>query len=259
MKVVIFCGGLGLRLRELAEAIPKPMIPIGYRPVLWHVMRYYAHYGHTDFLLALGYRADVIKDYFLRYNEALSNDFVLSDGGRRVELLRQDIEDWRISFVDTGLRSNLGERLVALRPYLVDEEIFLANYGDCLTDAPLPDLIDDFRRQGRVAAFLSVRPTNYSFHVVRMKDERLVETIDDIRSADLWINGGYFIFRREIYDFIRPGEELVVEPFRRLVAAKQLIAYRYEGFWAPMDTLKDVQTLEAMAEAGRPPWAVWQG
>jgi glucose-1-phosphate cytidylyltransferase len=152
----------------------------------------------------------------------------------------------------------VGVRLVALRPYLEDEEIFLANYGDCLTDAPLPELIEDFRQQGRVAAFLSVRPTNYSFHVVRMKDERLVRTIDDIRTADLWINGGYFIFRREIFDYIRPGEELVEEPFRRLVAEDQLIGYRYEGFWAPMDTLKDVQSLEAMAESGRPPWAVWQ-
>lgn len=258
MKVVLFCGGLGLRLREHSESIPKPMVQIGYRPVLWHVMRYYAHFGHTEFILCLGYKADAIKDYFLRYNEALSNDFVLTHGGRDVQLLGSDIAEWRISFVDTGLHANLGQRLRAVRHHLGDDEMFLANYGDVLTDAPLPELIEDMRGRDRVAAFLAVRPTSYSFHLVGLKDDGLVERIDDIRTADIWINGGYFIFRREIFDYIEPGEELVEEPFRRLLAQDRLMAFPYEGFWAPMDTLKDVQTLEGMVESGEPPWAVWQ-
>ena len=262
LKVVLFCGGRGIRLREASETLPKPMVPIGYRPILWHVMRYYAHFGQHDFILCLGYKADVIKDYFLRYNEALSNDFVLdgkADGQPgSVTLLRSDIDDWRISFIDTGLNANIGERLRAVRSYIGDDEIFLANYGDVVTDAPLDTFIDDFRGRGKVAAFISVRPTSYSFHVVRFGPEGLVAGLDDVRSSDLWINGGFFIFRREIFDYLEPGEELVEAPFARLIAANQLVSYRYDGFWAPMDTLKDVQTLESHYESGRAPWALWQ-
>ncbi len=138
MKVVLFCGGLGLRMGEESSRTPKPMVPVGGKPILWHIMKYYAHFGHMDFVICLGHQAEVIKDYFLQYNEALSNDFVLSEGGRRVELLRRDIDDWRITFVDTGLQSSIGERLVRVRSYLEEEEFFLAHYGDTLTDAPLP-------------------------------------------------------------------------------------------------------------------------
>jgi glucose-1-phosphate cytidylyltransferase len=257
VKVVIFCGGLGLRLREHSERIPKAMIPIGYRPVLWHVMRYFAHFGHREFILCLGYKADVVKRYFLDYNEALSNDFVLNGGDRQVELIQRDIEDWQISFVDTGLHATLADRLCVVRPHLGDDPIFLANYADVLTDAPLNDLISDFSRGGAVASFLSIRPTNYSFHVVRMRDERHVAGLDDVRTADLWINGGYFMFRREIFDYIRAGEELVVEPFARLAAENRLVSFRYGGYWAPLDTIKDMRTLEEQNETGSPPWAVW--
>jgi len=140
MKVVLFCGGRGIRLREHSEAVPKPMVTIGYRPILWHVMRYYAHYGHREFILCLGYKADVIKRYFLDYEEALSNDFVLNGSDRKVELLGRDMDDWEISFVDTGLNATLAERLCAIRPHLGGDDVFLANYADVLTDAPLNDL-----------------------------------------------------------------------------------------------------------------------
>ncbi|HKE98106.1 MAG TPA: sugar phosphate nucleotidyltransferase [Actinomycetes bacterium] len=256
MKVVLFCGGFGLRLREYHESVPKPMVPVGYRPILWHIMRYYAHFGHQDFVLCLGHRADVIKNYFLRYTEALSNDFVLSQGGQRVELLSSDIDDWRITFADSGVRANIGQRLRAVRGHLEGEELFLANYGDVVTDAPLNDLIEQFRASGKIAAFLSVRPT-YTFHVVRQKAGGVVGSIQDANEADLWINGGYFIFRREIFDYIQPGDELVVEPFKRLIKEEQLLAFQYSGFWAPMDTLKDRETLEQLHDSGRPPWAVW--
>jgi len=138
VRVVLFCGGLGLRLgQESSQALPKPMARIGYRPILWHIMRYYAHHGHDDFVLCLGYKANVVKEYFLDYSEAVSNDLVLSGGGREVRLLSSDIASWRITFADTGLHANLGERLAAVRHHLKGEEIFLASYGDCLTDAPL--------------------------------------------------------------------------------------------------------------------------
>ena len=257
MKVVLFCGGLGLRLREASDKIPKPMVPIGYRPILWHVMRYYAHFGHKDFILCLGYKADVVKDYFLRYNEALSNDFVLSDGGQRMELFSSDIHDWTITFCDTGLQANIGQRLVAVRQHLEDEELFLANYGDVLTDAPLAELVEDFKQRDAVAAFVRV-PPSYSFHVVGMKDEHHVSHIEDVKTTGLWLNGGYFIFRQAIFDYLYEGEELVQEPFQRLIQENKLISYPHEGFWAPMDTVKERQALETMFESGNPPWAVWQ-
>jgi glucose-1-phosphate cytidylyltransferase len=257
MKVVLFCGGLGLRLREYGDSVPKPMVPIGPRPVLWHVMKYYAHFGHTDFVLCLGYRGEVIKDYFLNYNEAESNDFVLSGGGRSVELLSTDIQDWRITFVDTGRDASIGQRFMAVRDQVKDEEIFLANYADGLTDAPLAELIDDFRRRDKVAAFVSIRPPQ-TFHIVGTADDGTVETVTHVRDSDIWINGGYFIFRPAIFDYIRPGEDLVEEPFRRLIEAGQLITYRHAGFWRAMDTLKELQELQAMHDAGHPPWAVWR-
>jgi glucose-1-phosphate cytidylyltransferase len=243
MKVVIFCGGLGMRLREYAENVPKPMVPIGYRPILWHLMKYYAHFGHKDFVLCLGYRADVIKNYFLNYSECTSNDFTLSQGGKNVNLYSTDIDDWKITFADTGITSNIGQRLKAVEKYLDGEEMFLANYCDGLTDLHLPDLIDFAKRQNRVAAFLSAKP-RLSYHTVMADKAGLVTEIKEISGSDMRINAGYFVFRHEIFDSIRPGEELVCEPFGRLIQQKQLVAYSYDGFLASMDTFKDKQTLD---------------
>ena len=256
MKVVIFCGGQGLRMREASEVVPKPMIPIGSRPVLWHVMKYYAHFGFTDFVLCLGYKAEAIKQFFLTYNEAMANDFVLSDGGARVHLLRTDIHDWSITFVDTGLRTSIGERLRAVRHLLTEDDIFLANYGDTLTDADLPAMIERVRGQDITASFLAARP-NYSFHVVSMGSDGRVHAMRDVMGSDIWINGGYFVLRRELLDELRPGEDLVGEPLQRLARAGRVLGHRHEGFWAPMDTLKDKQWLESLHEEGRAPWQVW--
>jgi glucose-1-phosphate cytidylyltransferase len=256
VKVVIFCGGQGIRLREYAETIPKPMVPIGPRPVLWHVMRYYAHFGHRDFILCLGYRADAIKEYFLRYNEALSNDFVLAKGGSSIELLSQDIADWRITFADTGLQATIAQRLLAVRHHLQGEDVFLANYGDVLTDAPVNDLIERFEASDATAAFLAVRPS-YTFHVVEMAGGDQVTGMSNVRQSGIWINGGHFLFRQGIFDEIHDGEELVEEPFARLIAQGRLAAYRHEGFWAPMDTLKEAQMLQGLYESGMSPWARW--
>jgi glucose-1-phosphate cytidylyltransferase len=257
MRVVLFCGGLGMRLRDYSESIPKPMVQIGYRPLIWWVMKYYAHFGHRDFILCLGYKSDVIKDYFLNYNECRSNDFVLSHGGQQVELLQKDIEDWRITFVDTGMNANIGERLMAVRNFVQDEEMFLANYSDGLTDFPLPVMIDEFAASNNVATFLSVRP-NYSFHFVTRREDGRVTAIDDVLSANAWINGGFFVLRREIFDHMRPGEELVVEPFQRLIGENKLATHPYEGFWRCVDTFKDLQALESLYSKGHPPWELWR-
>jgi glucose-1-phosphate cytidylyltransferase len=257
MKVVLFCGGLGTRLREYSETIPKPMADIGYRPIIWHLMRYYAHFGHKEFILCLGYRGDYIKNYFLNYNECLSNNFVLSNGGRTIHVYNNDIEDWKISFVDTGTNTNIGQRLVAVKPYLEEEEVFMANYADGLSDLDLDLYLDHFYQQDKIASFLCVQPSQ-SFHVVSVGDDALVETIEPVGKSDLWINGGFFAFKKEIFDYIQPGEELVVEPFQRLITQKQLVGYRHPSFWACMDTLKEKMMFDEMYAKGQMPWAVWE-
>ena len=259
MKVVLFCGGLGMRLRDYSETIPKPMVTIGYRPILWHVMKYYAHYGHKDFILCLGHRADAIKNYFLNYDECTSNDFVLSAGGKKLELSNSDISDWRITFLDTGIESNIGQRLKAVEKYLEGEEEFLANYSDGLTDLPLPQQLDHFRENGKIASFLCVRP-NLSYHIVSVEEGKrnLVSDIHAINNGSVRINGGFFIFKKKVLDYLDGHEELVNGPFHRLMEEKQLIGYPYDGFWASMDTFKDRQQLEALWGGGNAPWEVWK-
>jgi glucose-1-phosphate cytidylyltransferase len=256
VKVVLFCGGLGMRIREAGESIPKPMVEVGGRPILWHLMKYYAHFGHKDFILCLGYRADVIKNYFVHYAEFLSNDFVLSNGGRDLKLFNSDIRDWTITFVDSGTKSNIGQRLKAAERYLGDDEVFLANYSDNLTDFHLPHLIEAFQRQDKTAAFLCVRPS-LSCHAVSMTGDGLVQDIRSIGDSDIRINGGYFVFKRSIFDYMRDGEELVQEPFRRLIEARRLTAYGYDGFWKSMDTFKEKQELDDLAGKGNAPWQLW--
>lgn len=257
MKVVLFCGGLGMRLREYAENTPKPMIPIGYRPILWHVMKYYAHFGHRDFILCLGYRADAIKHYFLNYDECLSNDFTLSQGGKHLELFHSDIHDWNITFADTGVNANIGMRLKAVEKYLQGEEMFLANYSDGLVDLHLPDLIDNFTKQKKTGSFISVRPS-LSYHVVSADASGTVQEIRELSRSNMRINGGYFIFRKEIFQSMKDGEELVQQPFQRLIEQKQLITHSYDGFFASMDTFKDKQVLDDLYNSGKAPWEVWK-
>jgi glucose-1-phosphate cytidylyltransferase len=233
VKVVLFCGGQGLRLRGAVGSLPKPMVPVGGRPLLWHIMRYYAHFGHRDFVLCLGHQARVIEDYFQRST---------ADG-------------WRIEFVDTGIDSSIGERFAAVRNRLRRERVFLANYGDTVTDVPLPTLIDHHAAKGKVASLLSVRP-NYTFNAVSLEDGA-VTGFRDIAESGIWINGGYFVFRREVFDYVEEGEDMPAI-LRRLIDAGELVAYPYEGFWAPMDTLKDKQRLEALVASGGSAWQVWE-
>jgi glucose-1-phosphate cytidylyltransferase len=256
MKVVLFCGGMGTRLRDYSESIPKPMVCVGHRPILWNVMKYYAHFGHKEFILCLGYRGDSIKNYFLNYTECISNDFTLTNGGKDIELYNNDISDWKITFADTGMTSNIGQRLKLVKKYIGDDEAFLANYSDGLSDFHLPDIIDMFNNSGKIACFLSVRP-NQSFHIVDVSDDGLVNDITGLERSDIWLNGGFFVLKREIFDYIQEGDELVNEPFRRLIEKRELLTYRYDGFWASMDTFKDKQYLDDLYSKGDVPWEVW--
>jgi len=257
MKVVLFCGGLGTRLREHSDTIPKPLVNIGTRPILWHLMRYYAHYGHKDFILCLGYRGDMIREYFLKYSECLSNDFVMSGPNRDIELLTSDMDDWRITFVDTGLHANLGQRLMKVRMHVQGESMFLANYSDGLCDIALDQYIEDFKSRNAIAGLVTVRPSQ-SFHAVHAEQDGTVTAVSGVSGSDYWINGGYFCLRQEIFEHMRDGEELVEEPFKRLAQSRRLWTHRHSGYWAAMDTFKDKITFDRMEGRGDCPWMVWK-
>jgi glucose-1-phosphate cytidylyltransferase len=257
VKVVLFCGGLGMRMRESATSVvPKPMGLVGERPLLWHVMRYYAHFGHTDFILCLGYGATAIKDYFLNYDETRSNDFVLENGARDMKLFSTDISDWRITFVDTGLHSAIGERLRRVRRYVDGETEFMANYADVLTNAPLPDMVARFKASSAVATLLAVPPQS-SHHVVDIDNDGLITQVTPMRDLRQWENGGYFILRPEIFDYLHEDEDLVEDALMRLVPQGRLLAYPYKGYWSPADTVKERAHLEEMYQKGTCPWMIW--
>lgn len=257
MKVVLFCGGLGTRLREHSDTIPKPLVNVGDRPIIWHLMRYYAHYGHKEFILCLGYRGDLIRSYFLNYNECMLNDFTLSEGGKRIVLESTDLDDWKITFVDTGLNTNIGTRLQLVRKYLEHEETFLANYSDGLSDLPLDQHIDAFQKSGAIGGLVAVRPQQ-SFHTVKTDPDGLVTSIPIMSEAELRLNGGFFCLKNSIFDYMREGEELVEQPFSRLMEEKRLWANRYDGFFAAMDTYKDKVTFDKQHADGNCPWMVWK-
>ena len=246
-----------MRMREYSDAIPKPMVELGYRPILWHLMKYYAHYGHKEFILCLGYRGNVIKNYFLNYDECVSNDFVLTGGGQNVELLSKDIDDWSITFVETGLTSNIGQRLLRVKKFLKDDEVFMANYADVLTDLHLPTLLEYSNQQNKIACFVGVRPVG-SYHLVSANADGSVTDIHSLGQSSDRINGGYFVLRKQIFDYLKEGEELVEEPFRRLIAEGQLSVHPHDGFWACMDTFKEKQHLDDLYARGKAPWEVWR-
>ena len=256
MKVVLFCGGLGMRMRDGVHTGPKPMAMIGDRPLMWHVMRYYAHFGHTDFVLCLGYGASYVKDFFLNYDETRSNDFVLEGSDRQVKLFRTDISDWRITFVDTGLNSAIGERLRRVRRFVDSEPMFLANYADVFTDASLPDMIQRFETSSAVASLLAVPPQS-SHHVVDVGEDGLITQVTPVRDLRQWENGGYFVLRPEIFSYLGEGEDLVEDVLVRLVPQRRVLAYPYKGYWTPADTVKERAQLEDMYHRGYCPWMIW--
>jgi len=256
MKVILFCGGQGMRLRDYSDSIPKPLVEVGHRPIMWHLMKYYAHFGHTEFILCLGHGARAIKDYFLNYREWEINDFVLRDGGRSIELVRTDIDDWTITFADTGTAANIGERLQRARHYLGDDEVFLANYADGLSDLDLSSYVARFVDSEDVAQFLTV-PAPHTFHIVHSDPDGYVNRLEHIARSPVRVNAGFFVLRREIFDYMRPGDELVTDTFDRLIESRLLRGVHYEGFWQNMDTFKDKVRLDEIAASGRAPWQVW--
>jgi glucose-1-phosphate cytidylyltransferase len=257
MKVVLFCGGLGLRLHPTTENIPKPLVSVGGKPLILLLMKYYSYFGHKDFILCLGYKGEEIKKFFLNYDECLQADFILSNGVKK-RLFKSDIRDWSITFAETGLNTNVGQRLKIVQKYLDHEEMFLANYSDALTDLPLSHMIQYFIKQNKIACLTAVKPAGFTFHSVSIEDGH-VSNISPLNQTSLRINGGFFVFKNQIFDYINEGEELVLEPFRRLIKKNELIAYPYDGFWASLDTYKDKQRLDELALHNASFWEIWNG
>ncbi|MGH1350970.1 MAG: sugar phosphate nucleotidyltransferase [Methyloligellaceae bacterium] len=253
MKVVLFCGGFGTRISDYSEAVPKPMVPVGQQPIMLHIMKYYSQYGHHDFILCLGYKANVIKDFILNYKPETHSDCVVNNFGESITQLGDPHPKWNVSMIDTGMWRNIGERLWAVRDFLKDEEYFLANYSDGVTDAPLPQMIDNLKKSGKVASFMATRNPN-RFHLVDFDENDNVRSFRDSMDSNIWINAGYFVLTPKIFDYMGEGEELVIEPFARLIEEDQLIAYKHDGFFRAMDTLKEKQELEFMMERGEIPW-----
>jgi glucose-1-phosphate cytidylyltransferase len=258
LKVVILCGGLGTRLREETEHRPKPLVPIGDFPILWHIMKTYGSYGYVDFILALGYKGYLIKDYFLNY-DLLNSDFRLSLGTKEVALLepRHQEHDWTITFVDTGAATMTGGRLKRLAPLLMDDPEFLVTYGDGVTDVDIPAVVEFHRHQGVMATVTGVRPIA-RFGELMISGERVTGFAEKIVDGDDWINGGYFVMSPAIFDYL-DGDETVLEgpPLERMAMEQHLAVYRHDGYWHCMDTQRDMIHLNDQWSSGQAPWKRW--
>lgn len=261
MKVAILCGGQGLRIREVANDIPKPMIPVGSLPILWHIMKYYSHMGHNQFVLCLGYKGQAVKDFFLKY-EAHTRDFTISLGSSKsIEYHNDHCEaDWKVTLADTGLEAMTGARVKRVQNYLSGEDDFMLTYGDGVGDVNLDKLIKFHRSHGKILTVTGVRPPG-RFGELMSDDTGLVAEFNEKPQASGGrISGGFFVCRKELFDYLDDREDLVFEqePMRNLVKDKQLMVFEHDGFWQPMDTHRDYVYLNGLCEKGDAPWIVWR-
>ncbi len=255
-KVVILCGGLGTRLREETEFRPKPMVEVGGRPILWHIMKAYAHHGFQDFVLCLGYRGQMIKDYFLNY-EAMSNDFTICLGERYQIRYhgRHGEQGFSVTLADTGQESMTGGRIRRIQKYISDD-IFLLTYGDGVSDVDIRGVVDFHKNHGKIATVTTVPPVS-RFGIVELEDGRVRRFIEKPKSEG-WMSAGYFVLDRRVFDYL-DGDDCIFErePLERLAADGQLMAYRHPGFFYAMDTFREYQHLNELWSAGAAPWKVW--
>jgi glucose-1-phosphate cytidylyltransferase len=254
MQVLLLAGGRGTRLAEETATLPKPMVEIGGRPLLLHLMQYYAGFGFKDFLIACGYRGDVIKEY-VRSLPTRLNDYVidLSDGS--LNILKPTVLDWRIGAIDTGIEAPTGSRVLQLRP-LIGDHPFMVTYGDGLSTVDLRDLVAFHRSHGRLATVTAVRPPA-RFGALALDGPRVLEFVEKPQTSEGWINGGFFVFEPGVFEYLDDASPLEHGPLERLAAAGELMAFRHDGFWQPMDTLRDRQHLEALWQSGEAPWTKW--
>lgn len=257
MKVVILAGGLGTRLGEETSIKPKPMVEIGGRPIIWHIMKIYSHYGFNDFIVLCGYKGEVIKRYFANYY--LNNsDITIDMRSNSVDVHYNEIEPWRVTLIDTGVETMTGGRIRRIKKF-VENETFMLTYGDGVSDVNIAKLLEHHKKSGKIATLTAVRPTA-RFGVVNMAEDGSVVNFKEKPSGDgVWINGGFFVLEPKVFDYIPEGDSVVWErePLERLSAAGQLSAYAHSGFWRPMDMLKDKKDLNEMWDKGEAKWKVW--
>lgn len=256
MKTVILAGGLGTRLAEETGLRPKPMVEVGGRPMLWHIMHLYAHHGFQEFAVALGYKGEVVKDYFLRFH-ALSSDLTVDLATGGVKIHGGVPESWRVHLMDTGPQTQTGGRVKRLVPLLKGEDTFLLTYGDGLANVDIKALVAFHKAHGKLATVTAVRPPA-RFGGLALEGERVARFAEKPQAGEGWINGGFFVLDRRVLDYIEGDDTLWErEPLERLAAEGQLMAYRHEGFWQPMDTLRERNLLEELWQSGKAPWKVW--
>lgn len=258
MKVVILAGGLGTRLREETEFRPKPMVDVGGRPILWHIMKIYAHYGFYDFIICLGYKGNIIKDYFLNY-EAMNNDFTICLGRtNQIEYHQQHQEqNFRVTLADTGLNTMTGGRVGKIKQY-IDDDLFMLTYGDGLADVNIKSLIDFHKSHGKIATITTVRPIS-RYGILDIDQDSNVMKFTEKPQAEGWASAGFFVFNQALFDYLT-GDDCILEqePLKRLAAEGQLMAYRHNGFFFPMDTYREYQQLNEMWDTGNSPWSIWK-
>jgi glucose-1-phosphate cytidylyltransferase len=254
MKVVILAGGFGTRLSEFTESIPKPMVKVGGRPILWHIMKTYARFGYSDFHIALGYKAELIKDYFLHYRN-LNADFTVDLANGNIQSHHTDEVDWRVTLVNTGLESMTGGRVKRMQPY-IGSETFLLTYGDGLADIDIKSLVEFHKKHGKMVTVSAVHP-GARFGELEMNENQVISFREKPQTTQGWINGGYFVIESEFFNLIE-GDKTILEkaPLEKVAEMGELMAYQHDGFWQCMDTKRDHNSLEEMWQSGNPPWSV---
>ena len=257
MQVVIFCGGMGTRLREETEYKPKPMVEIGGKPILWHIMKLYSHYGYNEFVLCLGYKQSVIRDYFLNYYY-MNNDFTIDLGmGEKTLGQSRHAENWKVTLADTGLTTKKGGRLKMIQPYIAGEQ-FMLTYGDGVADIDLPRLVTHHQQSGAAVTFTGVHPIS-RFATVELNDTGRIVDWHEKRALESYINGGFFVLNRAVFDYIAGDCEFEEEPMKRMAQEGQVNIYRHDGFWHCMDTYRDYQLLNELWDTGQATWRIWSG
>ena len=256
IKVVILCGGLGTRMKEETEYRPKPLVEVGGMPILWHIMKIYSFYGFNEFVLPLGYKGHMIKEYFINY-EFMTNDFTLRVRSRdKICHYDKPQEDWIITFVNTGRETNTGGRIKRIQQYINNDTIFMATYGDGLADINIKELLSFHKGHDCIATLTAVHPMSY-YGVLDITEDK-IRGFKEKPRLDGWINSGFFVFDRKIFDYIGENDVLEKEPLEKLAEQRQLAVYRHSSFWKSMDTFKDAQLLNQIWESGNIPWKIWE-
>ena len=252
MKVILLAGGFGTRLSEYTESLPKPMVTIGGKPILWHIMKYYAHYGHNQFYVALGYKAEVVKEYFLHYR-TINTDFTVNLKSGEVNTHQQDEVDWEVTLVDTGMQSMTGGRVKRMKPYICNETCLLT-YGDGVADVDLNKLVAFHKNHGKMITMTAVHP-GARFGELEMRNEQVISFQEKPQTAQGWINGGYFVIEPQFFDLIEEDQTILErEPLERATQMGEVMAFRHDGFWHCMDTKRDRDNLENFWASEKAPW-----